>query len=176
VSPRLLRGGEEEVAEWNRRRCEGEEIPELTEADLRETNLRGANLHAANLSGANLSWADLSGADLIGADLIGADLGGAKLGGANLSGANLHAANLSGADLSEADLTRANLDRADLIGAVGVTCASLVTASDWQSAYRDPELACGAEIPEPEKSDAAEYQTLTHHRHTSPPWMRRKDV
>jgi hypothetical protein len=59
---RLLKGGSEGVAEWNRRRKVGEEIPPLREADL-----RGANLIRADLRGAVLVDADLRGADLRGA-------------------------------------------------------------------------------------------------------------
>lgn len=101
---RLLRGGPEGVAKWNRRRAADEEIPDLTEADL----------HGAHLHGADLGGADLSRADLRGADLGGAFLRGAKLTGAKLTGADLRGANLGGADLTWADLTGANLTRADL--------------------------------------------------------------
>jgi len=52
-----IKGGEEGVKEWNRRREAGEEIPDLSGADLSE-----AHLFRANLSGANLSDADLRGA------------------------------------------------------------------------------------------------------------------
>ena len=75
---KLLRGGEEGVAEWNRRRRAGEEIPDLRMADLR--------------------CADLSGADLR--------------------------------------------------GVTGLTRKQLQEARNWEFAYRDPELACGADIPQ----------------------------
>ena len=55
---KLLRGGDESVAEWNARREKGEEIP----------SLHGADLNNAVLSEANLSHADLSGANLTGGD------------------------------------------------------------------------------------------------------------
>ena len=110
----LLKGGEQGVAEWNRRRESGEAIPL---ADLSGADLRGADLSGADLSGADLSDADLSGADLSGcrpprgrphgADLRGADLSGADLSGADLRGADLSGADLSGADLREADLSGA---------------------------------------------------------------------
>ena len=48
---RLLKGGSEGVAEWNRRRKVGEEIPPLREADL-----RGAHLIRADLRGAHLGY------------------------------------------------------------------------------------------------------------------------
>jgi hypothetical protein len=144
---RLLTGGPDGVAEWNKRRESGETIPDLHEADLgwanlSEANLFGANLSEANLNTANLRGADLnranlseaylSGANLSEASLYWADLGGANLGGANLSGANLGLADLSeanlgwanlggakfsGANLSGADLSGANLSGANLFGA-----------------------------------------------------------
>ncbi len=69
----LLQGGEDDVAEWNRRREAGDQIPKLSGVDLSE-----ANLYVANLSGAYLSEADLSEANLYRANLSGADLRGAK--------------------------------------------------------------------------------------------------
>ena len=74
---KLLRGGEEGVAEWNRRRSEGEEIPDLSGADLRGADLRGADLSYAYLVEAKLLRANLSSANLTKADLRGADLRGA---------------------------------------------------------------------------------------------------
>lgn len=96
---KLLRGGEEGVAEWNRRRQEGEEIPSLSEANLSWANLSGTDLSEANLSKANLRWANLSKADLRKAFLRWANLHGA-----NLSEANLHGANLPHFQLPDGDL------------------------------------------------------------------------
>ena len=138
----------------------------LRRADLRETNLRGADLrgmdlrernlsevrlsetdlHGADLHGADLSGADLSGADLSGADLSGADLSGADLGGADLGGADLH-----GADFREGGNSRGELLQVDLRRVKNLTCEQLRAATDWQTAYRDSELACGAGIPAPLK-------------------------
>lgn len=42
--PELLRGGPEGIREWNRRRSEGERIPDLRDADLSDTDLNGAHL------------------------------------------------------------------------------------------------------------------------------------
>ena len=106
---RLLKGGEEGIKEWNRRREKGEEIPELNDVDL-----SGADLFKADLRGADLSEADLSGADLSRASLSGANLSLADLSEANLSTANLSTANLSRADLSRANLSGANLSGAGL--------------------------------------------------------------
>ena len=60
----------------------------------------------------------------------------------DLSGAALRGLDLEGADLSGADLKDA-----DLRGVQFLQCPQLVTARNWQSAYRDQDLACGAEIP-----------------------------
>jgi uncharacterized protein YjbI with pentapeptide repeats len=124
---RLLKGGEEGIAEWNRRREEGEEIPLLVEFDVRQAdlgraNLRWANLSRANLWGANLCQANLSNADLIQANahwakfdranFIGADLRGAYLGGALLSEAKLRGTNLVGAKLRRAKVTGAEFGTA----------------------------------------------------------------
>ncbi|MHC4620113.1 MAG: pentapeptide repeat-containing protein [Planctomycetota bacterium] len=144
---KLLRGGPAGIAEWNRRRREGERIPSLEEAhlnkadlskaDLHEADFRGAcfpqtdlsraDLREANLSGANLFLADLreaklvnaifSEADLRGANLLLADLREAKLVNAILGEANLSQANLSGADLRNAIFSEANLTGAKLSGA-----------------------------------------------------------
>jgi uncharacterized protein YjbI with pentapeptide repeats len=117
----LLRRGLEGIAEWNRRREAGEEIPDLGGADLSGDNLHGANLGLAKLSGTKLGRADLSGAKLSGAYLGSADLSGAYLGSADLSGAYLQEAGLpdailNGADLRNAILRRANLNSANLSG------------------------------------------------------------
>ena len=126
---KLLKGGAEGIAEWNRRRDAGEEIPnlfdaELNYADLSAANLRGADLfdailykailYRANLSGANLSGANLSGANLSDADLSGANLSGANLRGANLRGADLRDANLRGADFRDAECWWAIFGNVDL--------------------------------------------------------------
>ena len=95
------------------------------------------DLSGAALRGLDLEGADLSGADLRRADLRGANLGGAKLIGARLEGANLFKAIIDGADLDEADLR----------GVQFLQCPQLESALNWQSAYRDEDLACGAAIP-----------------------------
>ena len=115
-----LRQGAEAWNAWRR------EHPEV-EPDLRDSHLRGLDL----------SRADLAGADLSKADLRGTILRGARLRGARLVGANLFKAVLDDADLDGAVLT----------GAQFLNCAQLVVALNWQSAMRDPALACGAPIP-----------------------------
>jgi uncharacterized protein YjbI with pentapeptide repeats len=115
----LLRHG---AGAWNSWRAERDETPDLSQAGLR---------------GLDLSGYDLSGANLRGADLRGTNLGQANLSGANLEGANVFKAVFDGADLAGAFLN----------GAQFLNCAQLVITRDWQSAFRDEALACGASIP-----------------------------
>ena len=95
----------------------------------------------------DLSGGALRGLGLEGADLSGADLRDADLRGANLSGAKLTAARLEGANLFKAVIDGADLDAADLRGVRFLQCPQLESAHNWQSAYRDQDLACGAAIP-----------------------------
>jgi uncharacterized protein YjbI with pentapeptide repeats len=121
----LLREG---GAAWNSWRVERDELPDLSGAGLR---------------GLDLSGFDLSRADLRNADLRGTNLSQAKMSGAHLEGANLFKAVLDGADLSSAFLH----------GAHFLNCAQLVVTRNWQSAFRDEELACGASIPQRKPSE-----------------------
>ena len=116
----LLRRGADA---WNSWRAERDERPDLSQAGLR---------------GLDLSGFDVTRADLRGADLRGTNLSQANLSGANLEGANLFKAMLDGADLGGAFLN----------GAQFLNCAQLVVARNWQSAFRDEVLACGASIPD----------------------------
>jgi uncharacterized protein YjbI with pentapeptide repeats len=110
------------AAAWNEWRADRDETPDLSRAGLRGLDLSGFNL---------------SRADLRGADLRGTNLSGANLSGAHLDGANLFKAVLDGGDLARAFLNRARF----------LNCAQLVVSRNWQSAFRDDELACGASIP-----------------------------
>ena len=96
----------------------------------------------------DLSGGALRGLDLAGADLADADLKRADFRGANLSGANLTGAELGGSIFFKAIIDGADLTRADLRGAEFLECPQLCSADNWQSAYRDKDLACGAAIPE----------------------------
>jgi uncharacterized protein YjbI with pentapeptide repeats len=64
-----------------------------------------------------------------------------------LSGTNLSAAHLEEANLFKAVLDGADLAGAYLYGAQFLNCAQLVVTRNWQSAFRDEALACGASIP-----------------------------
>ena len=111
------------AAAWNEWRADRDETPDLSRAGLRGLDLSGFNL---------------SRADLRGADLRGTNLSGANLSGAHLDGANLFKAVLDGGDLAGAFLN----------GAQFLNCAQLVVTRNWQSAFRDDALACGASIPD----------------------------
>ncbi len=110
------------AAAWNRWRAEHDEAPDLS----------GAALRGLDLSGFDLSLADLRGADLRGTMFRNANLSGARL-----DGANLFKAVLDGADFAKASVT----------GAQFLNCAQLVVTRNWQSAFRDDALGCGAAIP-----------------------------
>jgi len=111
------------AAVWNEWRAKHGETPELSRAGLR----------ALDLSGFDLSRADFRGADLRGAKFCDADLSDAHLEGANFFKAVLDGANLAGAFLN---------------GAQFLNCAQLIVTRNWQSAFRDETLGCGAPIPE----------------------------
>jgi uncharacterized protein YjbI with pentapeptide repeats len=110
------------AAAWNAWRAEHGETPDLSRAGLR----------GLDLSGFNLSQADLRQADLR---------------GTNLSQANLSRARLDDANFFKAVLDGANLAGAFLTGAQFLNCAQLVVTGNWQSAFRDETIACGAAIP-----------------------------
>src|SRR5712671_6710362 len=116
------------AAAWNAWRAEHGEVPDLSRAALR---------------GLDLSGFDLSRADLRGADLRGTKCANTDLSGAHLDGANLFKAVLDGADLNGAFL----------FGAQFLNCAQLIVTRNWQSAFRDDALACGAPVPDGMPSD-----------------------
>jgi len=109
----------------------------LSRADLFQANLRRTTLSSANLSKSNLAKADMSMANLTKADLSQADL----------HEANLYRANLTQADMKGTDLTNVYLKEANLLQVKHLSCTQLITATFWQSAYRDKPLACGASLP-----------------------------
>ena len=111
------------AAVWNAWRAEHDEAPDLSRAALRGL--------------------DLTGFDLSRADLRGADLRGTKLCGTDLSGARLESANFFKAELDGADFAGAHLD-----GAQFLNCAQLIDTRNWQTAFRDETLACGAAVPD----------------------------
>ncbi len=117
--------------------------------DLLKRGTQAWNAWRAERSEATVDLSDgaLRGLDLEGADLSGADLRRADLRGANLSGADLAATQLEGANFFKAVIDGADLNEADLRGVQFLQCPQLESARNWQSAYRDQDLACGAAIP-----------------------------
>jgi uncharacterized protein YjbI with pentapeptide repeats len=101
----------------------------------------------------DLSGAGLRGLDLTGFDFSRTDLRDADLRGTNLSGANLSATHLERANFFKAVLDGADLAGALLTGAQFLNCAQLVVTRNWESAFRDDTLACGASIPDREPSE-----------------------
>ena len=96
---------------------------------------------------ADLANASLRGLDLAKANLAGADCRKADFRGTILSGATLTDANLAGANFFKSVLDAADLAGANLIGAQFLNCAQLNATRNWQLAFRDPDLACGAPVP-----------------------------
>lgn len=150
--------------------------------DLRGARLDGARLDGADLTSADLSDAAVRGASLQRAELVSAllvgtllqesDLRGVKLANANLSGANLSGADLFHASIVDAVLAqvddeyspRIEVDGVDVgkssegyqtnIRAIdGMTCPILRRMKNWQDALREPDLACGQQIPERARHD-----------------------
>ncbi|PKK85069.1 MAG: hypothetical protein CVT49_00580 [candidate division Zixibacteria bacterium HGW-Zixibacteria-1] len=121
---KLLRGGPKGIEEWNRRRVEGENVPNLLDVNLRSAILRNANLSRINLRIADLWKADLRGADLRDADLRIADLRNADLRNANLSGAIIYYTRFQNTLLSKTTFIRAQLGNtilsSDLSEAIGL--------------------------------------------------------
>ena len=111
------------AAVWNEWRAHRDETPDLSRAGLR---------------GLDLSGFDLSRTDLRGSDLRGTSLSGANLSGAHLDGANFFKTVLDGADVAGAFLN----------GGQFLNCAQRIVTRNWQSAFRDDALACGAGIPD----------------------------
>lgn len=68
---------------------------------------------------------------------------------ASLNFSNLDGVKFEGSIFTKTDLEKANLRNADLRGAKCLTCEQLKSAINWKLAYRDEDLACGADIPEP---------------------------
>ena len=116
------------AAVWNEWRAKHDETPDLSRAGLR-------------------------GLDLSGFDLSRADLRDADLRGVNLSGANLSRTHLEGANFFKAVLDGADLDGAFLFDPQFLNCAQLTVTHNWQLAFRDDTLACGAAIPDRARSE-----------------------
>ena len=132
----------------------------LQGADLWGANLRGANLNEANLQRSVLRRSILSGTQLGKASLLGSDIREANLRGANLKQADLRKADFRGANLQDADLREADLQEADLretgsgLDRHKMNCHQLQIAKNWEKAYREEVLACGADRPDASQKSA----------------------
>ena len=138
-------------------------FPRKQRESLKGMRLSKLNLDGAWLPGAELTFGRLDQVSLEEANLRKAILQHAVLTRARLRGADLRGARLQGADLSDADLRDADLQGADLrcnsvlngvrrytnlLRARGLTCSQLGQANGWEDSFRDPDLACGEEIPD----------------------------
>ncbi|MEE8270938.1 MAG: pentapeptide repeat-containing protein, partial [Alphaproteobacteria bacterium] len=118
---------------------------ECSRSDLTRTDFRDSNLQSARFVEATLEATDLRRCVL----------NGASFNLANLSKANIwHAGFDQGTNLADAKLAQANLRTV-----TGLTCDQLTKAQDWAAAYRDPALACGAAVLDP---DATSGNTSEH--------------
>lgn len=157
---------------------------DASDADLSEAVLKGhfnsASFVAANLSGGVFTDSTFDTSDLTGSNLTGTDFRDSNLGQVNFSGASLEGANLKRCDLESASFKYANLSKAnmrdvslsnaDLLGAIlteadirgarGLTCDRLMEAKDWETTYRDEDLACGAAIPEKETTGSVVHEPV----------------
>lgn len=126
----------------------------LVDANLNDANFKDANLTACDLRGANLSRTDFRDASmqqaiLIGASIQNGDFRRCRLDGANFSSARLTYARFRHAALNTVNLNAARVANADFRQAKALSCEQLTQAIDWRAAYRDADLACGAEVPGP---------------------------
>lgn len=135
---------------------------DLTDVDMRDAQAAGANFVMAiadrgNFSGTNFSGAKMdrlqarratfNSANFAGVAADNADFSRAIMGTVNLVDSSLREANLSAADLPNCNLLGADLLRANLKRSSGLNCSGLQSAKNWESSYRDVELACHAPIP-----------------------------
>jgi hypothetical protein len=157
----LLKGGEEGVAEFNRRRKKEGPTP----LDLSGVSFLGDDLSGADLGTADLSGAVLAAADLTKADLVSANFSKADLYGADLRGASLMAANLRGASLMSADLTGCNLGGFD-IGSATIRTADLREAdlTDVRGLVLDGQSTRGARF----STRAADPWSVLRRQYTGP--------
>lgn len=132
----------------------------LARAILSKTHCRDSNFNAADLSQAVLLGTDfrdshMEGARFTGASLENADLMRCDCRNAYFHAANLKNANLRRAKLAQADFTEAKLTYANLLDVTELTCEQLILAIDWETTYRDTDLACGEAIPDLNAPSAA---------------------
>ncbi len=149
---------------WNQwRDSNPDEVPDLSQADLRgkqlsKINLKNANLKEVKFQFTNLNGAILDGANVQKAKLQEVNLQNASLESANLQNVNFFESNLQQANLQNANiqraqfnddvlLTQANLKGSDLSGATGLTVGQIESAITDKTTklpdYLDEELEDG---------------------------------
>lgn len=114
---------------------------------------RGRALNA-KFSGADMQGTFLSGTNFTNADFSEANMRGAVIGRHFLFDERKPLGCFQGANLTNANLKNANLDLVWLVGVKGLTCQRLMEAKNWSNTRRDPELTCGAIIPDLAKAYA----------------------
>jgi BTB/POZ domain-containing protein KCTD9 len=69
--------------------------------------------------------------------------------------AYLYEADFSGAELNRVIFNGADLTHVNFLGAQNLTQDQLMSGKNWENSYRDPTLACGKPIPDPNKLSLA---------------------
>ena len=115
------------AAAWNERRADRDETSDLSRAGLRGLDFSGFDLLRGRSSGRRLQRNKTLRRGSLRCP----------------SGVNLFKAVVDGANLSRAFLTEAQF----------LNCAQLVVTRNWQSAFRDETLGCGASIPNKNPSE-----------------------
>lgn len=130
----------------------------LSAGIFKDSNFSGSDFTNSDLIAADFRDSNLSQANFLAASLQSVDFRRSQLGGASFKLANLSKARMNGADLTNSDFTDAILTAADIRGVRGLTCDRLIKAKDWDTTYRDEDLACGADIPVKETTSNVVYE------------------
>lgn len=143
-----------------------EKKQDLSHIDIDCAEIAGINFPpGTRLVGLGLSHGDAAHSVFSGTVMTGAFLTGTNFTDANFENADLRGAIFGhhflfnreteqplgcfpGANLTGAKLKNADLNIAYLVGVKGLTCERLMEAKNWSNTLRDPELTCGAEIPD----------------------------
>jgi uncharacterized protein YjbI with pentapeptide repeats len=132
----LLRGGDEGLEQWRRRRDDQARVPiDLSGAKLRGAKMAGIVLYRVNLEGADLRGADLSGSSL--GELVRVNLDGAILPQAYVP--HLTDCSARKADFSSVRFNPAVIIRTDFTGAKLTGVSASYTRSE-QAVFRHADL------------------------------------
>lgn len=119
----------------------------LSKATCKDAIINGTEFVGSNLASTDFRDSNLQDSLFVGASLEGADLRRCVLKRTSFESANLTNANFRHARFGHAVLVGAKITRANFRDVITLSCDELTQARDWQTAYRDPELACDAPIP-----------------------------